>query len=146
MMSGKNPIRLTLTALFLFMVLLSPGCNKAALERPIDADIEVFAYRDGQTVWLRFLTSKEYPCSNYQIKHSYSIIGDNIKVKLKYIENSETCLTATGPAVANIKVGSSPKTTYNLSLKMNGSNTTGRLFTEELRIELENQGPFYTQQ
>ena len=121
-------------ACLLGLMLLS--CNKHAFETPVDSDIEVTLRTEGPSYFLRAETILDYPCVNYPINYSFSRIGTDIRIRFKYIENIEVCLTAIGPATCEIDLGElSNSREYNVQFKHNGLTTQAFLLEDSLWLE-----------
>lgn len=130
------------------IALLVISCSRNAYEQPIDSDIIVHVEEREQAYVLVAETEKEYGCVNYPIKYSYRRVGQKIKVKFKYIEEIDACLTAIGPARCEIDLGFEeldPDTEYELELKLNRKTNYGSLLlSDPNRITLNNNSNIRT--
>jgi hypothetical protein len=112
------------------LIIVTTSCNHNAFEKPIDSDIIVHVEKRERAYILIAETEKEYGCVNYPINYSFSRIGSKIKVKFKYVEAIDVCLTAIGPARCEVDLGYqelTPGVEYDLELKLNRKTNYGSL-------------------
>lgn len=108
------------------------SCNKNAYEKPIESDIYIELVKESNSYFLFAKTEKEYPCSNLPIDYTFSKFGKRIKFKFNFVQNSDLCLTALGPATCKINLGDlSTARDYELLFKLNKKENTGKLIFED---------------
>ncbi len=76
---------------------------------------------DQRTLTLKFLTLKDFPCINYQIKHDVMVDHQAIRIVLEKVEASEVCLDAIGPASAFINLGQLAEKEYDFQIQLGES-------------------------
>ncbi|NLJ81547.1 MAG: hypothetical protein GX330_00270 [Bacteroidales bacterium] len=113
----------------LFVLLIITSCNKTTKTiSKIDSEIIItMKESSSKRLQLRFSTAKIYPCCNYPIDLSYKKRSNTIDIALKNVIETEFCLTALGPATADIELKALSIGTYILNLNIGNSKYAGEL-------------------
>jgi len=103
-------------------------CNNAvAIDTEINIRmVEVFD-KSPRTLQMSFSTKKIYPCCNYPIDLSWQKTSNSIEISFKSVIETDFCLTALGPATANIDLGTLSNGTYQLILQNGEVRYSGKL-------------------
>ena len=129
---------------FLLLVVLSmvlpfatTSCNKddEMQEKPRLGVIEIKMFENIDSVprvlQLRCETKEIFRCCNWPIRNTASVSDDDIDIRFEDIFIPDICLTAFGPATAQIDLGSLSEGTYNLNLSAPGSHNGGKLIVND---------------
>lgn len=115
-----------LQPLILCSLLLFYGCKDERfhqLYRPIDSKVRISLWENLSTfqraLSFRCSTEKIYGCMNYSILYKLTKYGYAINIMFTEIYAPDICLTALGPATANVDLGSLADGAYNLSIIVN---------------------------
>ncbi len=113
---------------FLVTLLLSITSCESENAQPVNTlgtEVELsmteFIDQDKRNLTLKFLTRKDFPCINYQIKHQLFSDHQSIRIVLEKVEKSEVCLDAIGPASAFVELGNLPSNDYDLTIQLGES-------------------------
>ncbi|GEM_PF-1373468 len=119
---------------FIFMAGPQPTPCQAGFIAPVNSLIHVSLWESllpsARTQKFRCATETIYPCCNFAIINRMSIVGSAISVEFSGIYQPLICLTALGPALANLHLGSLTSGTYSLAFE-NGAQVSGRLIVSE---------------
>lgn len=80
-----------------------------------------FIDHDERNLTLKFLTRKDFPCINYQIKHQLYSNDHSVRIVLEKVEEADVCLDAIGPASAFVELGNLPHNEYDLTIQLGAS-------------------------
>lgn len=101
----------------------------------IDSDIIISAWENlgstNRTFELKCATKESYPCSNYSIQNSSSVKNQLISISFNKILIPQICLTALGPAITNINLGTLSNRTYNIEIDLRNKTSKGRLIVND---------------
>ncbi len=124
----KDPKNMKTTSFaFLILLLFVLGCeNETAqpvntLGSEVELSMTEYVEDNQRTLTLKFLTRKDFPCINYQIKHSLRMDDQSVNIILEKVEESDVCLDAIGPASAFVELGQLPEKEYNLTIQLGES-------------------------
>jgi len=87
----------------------------------VELSMTEFIDQDARNLTLKFLTRKDFPCINYQIKHQLFTDNQAIRIVLEKVEKSEVCLDAIGPASAFVEIGDLTNNDYDLTIQLGES-------------------------
>ncbi len=87
----------------------------------VELSMTEFIDQDRRNLTLKFLTRKDFPCINYQIKHQLFSDDQSIRIILEKVEEADVCLDAIGPASAFVELGNLPHNDYNLTIQLGES-------------------------
>ena len=140
----------TITICLLFGVFLF-SCDDAAeseIVNTLGTDVQfsmVEYFEPGQrTLSFKFLTQKDFPCINYQIKSNYRMEGEALVISLSEVEGADVCLEAIAPAASFVDVGELANGEYPVVIEVGEALTnTGLLSVTDESFDLamnEEQG------
>ena len=129
--------------LAIFLITMLFACSKPSTQQ-VKAEEDETVFRVGfkeqpavnKTLKLSISTKAIYPCVNFGIETKMIKNGNNILIELGKVVESVVCLTAIGPANAEIDLGTLPTGTYNLKFAANGKILTGSLIVTNEKYTL----------
>lgn len=124
-----------------FSFLFLTGCEKETPVKMINSDILVSSkYKNGK-VYIDAVTEKEFQCLNYSIDNSILREKKIITVNFTDVSILGICLTALGPAKAEIDLDELERGDYILKFILDGVNTEAKLSVgSKLTLELIKAG------
>ena len=93
----------------------------------ISGDVLVSVENSEGLVALEFETEEIYPCYNYYLDYELARGDHQFTVRLKKLVKPALCQRATGPARVRVDLGSLEHGHYDLTFKLNGSQSTAHL-------------------
>jgi hypothetical protein len=140
----------------LFLIVLLPllliliGCEDTVSDNTsytsIDSRINIKLREElsanSKKVILNCRTERIYGCINYGIDYSVIKTANNFRIKFSGIIISDICLTALGPASAQINLGNLSTGTYNLTLEVNGKTESALLIVTDSLYQINFQPGF----
>jgi len=128
------------TLLLLFVQCESENAQPVnTLGTEVELSMTEFIDQDERNLTLKFLTRKDFPCINYQIKHQLFSDDQSVRIVLEKVEEADVCLDAIGPASAFVELGNLPHNEYNLTIQLGESVIKSGTLTvnkEAYRIDL----------
>lgn len=112
---------------FLISLLCMFSCESedAVPSNTLGSEIEMsmaeYIDTDQRTLTLKFLTLKDFPCINYQIRHEVLVDHQAVRIVLEKVEAADVCLDAIGPAAAFVELGQLSEKEYDLQIQLGES-------------------------
>ncbi|MBE0639101.1 MAG: hypothetical protein IH598_11325 [Bacteroidales bacterium] len=123
--------KLYLVSLVLLMVTMLTSCLKTKNEAlplgEVDLGFIEALTPDARYLTFYFFTKEQFPCTNYFINYNYSNDLGNLEIHLKNIEVTDFCLTAAGPATAQMNLGIYQMGAYQVLIKVVNAENSGTL-------------------
>lgn len=117
--------------LVLLAFLLFSSCLKIKKESlplgPVNLGFFETLSPDARYLGLYFYTDEQFPCTNYFINYDYSSDMGNLDIHLKEVEATDFCITATGPATAQMNLGIYQAGNYQVNIKVVNAANVGTL-------------------
>lgn len=120
-----------LATLVLLTILLFSSCLKTKHD-PLPLGAVKLGFIETLTPDARYLnfyffTEEQFACTNYFINYDFSNNLGNLDIHLKEVEVTDLCLTATGPATAQMNLGIYQMGTYQVDIKVVNALNAGTL-------------------
>ncbi len=109
----------TILSIFLSTLLFFSNCKDLGEEiPPLESSIVITPWENlspsQRTFTLNCATDEIYGCLNFRIINRFAVGSGTIEIWLDGIYKPEVCLTALGPATANIELGALAHGNYNV--------------------------------
>lgn len=133
-----------LLALFISLLLLM-SCLKEKKEYLPLGEVKLHKFEnlanDPRLLFFVFETTNNYECLNYPIRYENSTSAGNIDVRLIDIEKTDYCLTAAGPATAEVNLGNYQTGSYPVKITVGNVETSGELHVTNAQYILHLSNP-----
>ena len=107
------------------------SCSKNKTAPVLNENVKIKMIEDidssKKTLTLQCFTEKIFGCSNYYMKHRFSIAGNKITINFIEIDKPDICLTSLGPASATIHLENLPDKDYDLEIGTGDTTIAGQL-------------------
>lgn len=134
-------------AKYLIIILLfTSGCSKQESFEPIASDIEITMVETidstGRTFQLKCETKEHYPCANYKLVSRLNKVSNSYEIDFNGIDIPGVCLTAFGPALANIELGNPANGVYDIVITTDETINSGKLYvsTDHYILDFDQTG------
>jgi hypothetical protein len=115
----------------LFSLMLTTSCLKEKTEYLPLGEVKLHKFEnlanDPRLLFFVFETTNNYECLNYPIRYENSTSTGNIDVRLIDIEKTDFCLTAIGPATAEVNLGNYQTGSYPVKITIGNVENSGTL-------------------
>lgn len=121
---------------------VSDNASYSSIDSRININLREDLSANSKNVILNCRTDRIYGCINYGIDYSVVKTANNFRIKFSRIIISDICLTALGPASAQINLGNLGAGTYNLTLEVNGKTESAALTVTDSLYQINFQTGF----
>lgn len=121
---------------------VSDNTSYTSIDSRINIKLREELSANSKNVVLNCRTERIYGCINYGIDYSVIKNTNNFKIKFSRIIISDVCLTALGPASAQINLGNLSSGTYDLNLEVNGKTESAVLTVTDSLYQINFQPGF----